>query len=152
MTEILHKALLLVDDNEDDELLTIDALRSSGVKQGIYVVRDGAEALDWLFGCGAHADRDTSRMPDLVLLDLKLPKLNGLEVLARMRADHRTRYIPTVVVSSSTQMDDIANSYRNGANSYVRKAVDFEKYSSSMQCLCEYWLQHNQVCRVSEFA
>lgn len=148
--ETLHKDLLLVDDNEDDELLTLDALRSSGVGQGIFVARDGVEALDWLFGRGAHASRDVSFMPGLVLLDLKLPKLNGLEVLARMRADQRTRYIPTVVVSSSTQAEDIANSYRNGANSYIRKAVDFEKYSISMQCLCEYWLQHNQVCRIPE--
>lgn|SRR5487761_1293502 len=152
MIETSHRALLLVDDNEDDELLTIDALRSSGVRQGIFVVRDGAEALDWLFGSGLHADRDTSLMPDLVLLDLKLPKLNGLEVLARMRSDNRTRYIPTIVVSSSTQLDDIASSYRNGANSYVRKAVDFEQYSHSMHSLCEFWLKHNQVCRLPESA
>ena len=148
--EIFHRALLLVDDNEDDELLTLDALRTSGVDQGIFVARDGVEALDWLFGHGAHEERDISFMPDLVLLDLKLPKLNGLEVLARMRADERTRYIPTVVVSSSTQAEDIANSYRSGANSYIRKAVDFEKYSASMQCLCEYWLQHNRVSRMPE--
>jgi CheY-like chemotaxis protein len=144
MMEAANRPILLVDDNEDDELLTLDALRTGGVSQEIVVVRDGLEAIEWLFGEGSHVGRDTRMMPQLILLDLKLPKIDGFEVLASMRRDERTRYIPTVVLSSSTQRDDILNSYARGANSYVRKAVDFEEYSCAVRCLCEYWLQHNQ--------
>ncbi len=144
MKDFSRKLILLVDDSQDDELLTIDALRSGGIQSSISVVRDGAEALDWFFGTGTHANRDLSVMPDVVLLDLKLPKVNGLEVLLRMRADRRTRFIPTVVLSSSTQSEDIASSYRNGANSYLRKAMDFEQFTGALQCLGRYWLHYNQ--------
>jgi two-component system response regulator len=144
MNPLAYRPILLVDDNADDELLTLDALRNCGVSHPVVVVRDGLEAIEWMFGSGSHASRDTGVMPQLVLLDLKLPKINGFEVLAKMRSDGRTRYVPTIVLSSSTQRDDIENSYANGANSYVRKVVDFEEYSSAVRCLCEYWLQHNQ--------
>ena len=140
-----HRSILLVDDNEDDELLTIDALRNSQVEYEVFVVRDGEEALDWLFGGGTHQGRDTGHMPSLILLDLKLPKVNGLQVLMKMRADGRTRHVPTVILSSSTQFEDIAQSYENGANSYVRKEINFEKFSETMSFVCRYWLLHNQV-------
>lgn len=138
-----RKFILLVDDNADDEMLTMDALRSGTAEREVFVVRDGAEALDWLFSEGMYADRDSTAMPDMVLLDLKLPKVNGLEVLLRMRSQPATRYVPTIVLSSSTQPEDIASSYRNGANSYVRKAMNFDDYTDALRCLCKYWLQHN---------
>jgi two-component system response regulator len=143
--EVKIRPILLVDDNADDELLTLDALRSSGVNEQVVVARDGQEAIEWLFGQGPHAGRDTEIMPRLILLDLKLPKINGLEVLSSLRNDNRTRYVPTVILSSSTRREDIDGSYSRGANSYLRKAVDFEVYSEAMQCLCEYWLEHNQI-------
>ncbi len=139
------RPILLVDDNADDELLTLDALRASRVSHQVIVARDGQEAIEWLFGHGAHAGRDTEVMPQLILLDLKLPKMNGLEVLSNVRRDDRTRNVPTVILSSSTRREDIDSSYTRGANSYVQKAVNFEEYSEAMQCLCRYWLDHNQV-------
>lgn len=145
MSALSQRPVLLVDDNADDELLTLDALRSSGVSNSVIVVRDGLEAIEWIFGIGSHASRDTSVMPRLVLLDLKLPKINGFEVLSKIRSDGRTHHIPTVILSSSTQREDIENSYAHGANSYLRKVVDFEEYSMAVRCLCEYWLEHNQV-------
>ena len=145
MTETKRRPILLVDDNADDELLTLDALRTSGVHHQVVVARDGLEAIEWLFGQGTHAGRDTEIMPRLILLDLKLPKINGLEVLSNLRQDHRTRYVPTVILSSSTRREDIDSSYSRGANSYLRKAVNFEEYSVAVQCLCEYWLEHNQI-------
>lgn len=145
MMEPKRKPILLVDDNADDELLTLDALRASGVSHQIVVARDGLEAIEWLFGQGTHAGRDTGVMPHLILLDLKLPKIDGLEVLSNLRRDDRTRFVPTVILSSSTRREDIDSSYRRGANSYVRKAVNFEEYSGAVQCLCEYWLEHNQI-------
>ncbi len=143
--EMKRRPILLVDDNADDELLTLDALRTSGVVHPVIVARDGLEAIEWLFGKGAHTGRDTEIMPQLILLDLKLPKINGLEVLSNLRGDSRTRNVPTVILSSSTRREDIDGSYNGGANSYIRKAVNFEEYSGAVQCLCEYWLQHNQV-------
>lgn len=143
--ETKRRPILLVDDNADDELLTLDALRTSGVSHSIVVARDGLEAIEWLYGKGTHEGRDTAVMPQLILLDLKLPKINGLEVLSNLRSDARTRNVPTVILSSSTRREDIEGSYNGGANSYVRKAVNFEEYSEAVQCLCEYWLQHNQV-------
>lgn len=141
----INRPILLVDDNADDELLTLDALRTSGVNRSVVVVRDGLEALEWVFGSGSHADRDTGVMPELILLDLKLPKINGFEVLTKVRSDRRTRFVPIVILSSSTQRDDIERSYEHGANSYVRKVVDFEEYTGAVRCLLEYWLLHNQV-------
>jgi two-component system response regulator len=145
MMEPKRKPILLVDDNADDELLTLDALRSSGIEHPVVVARDGLEAIEWLYGQGMHAGRDTAVMPRLILLDLKLPKINGLEVLSNLRRDNRTRYVPTVILSSSTRREDIDGSYQRGANSYLRKAVNFEEYSVAVQCLCEYWLEHNQI-------
>ncbi len=142
---VKHRPILLVDDNADDELLTLDALRISGVSEQVIVARDGLEAIEWLFGQGVHVGRDTEVMPRLILLDLKLPKVDGLEVLANLRGDHRTRHVPTVILSSSTRREDIESSYSRGANSYVKKAVNFQEYSASVQCLCEYWLEYNQV-------
>ncbi len=143
--ELKRKPILLVDDNADDELLTLDALRTSGIDHPVVVARDGLEAIEWLYGQGTHAGRDTAVMPRLILLDLKLPKINGLEVLSNLRRDNRTRYVPTVILSSSTRREDIDGSYQRGANSYLRKAVNFEEYSVAVQCLCEYWLEHNQI-------
>jgi two-component system, response regulator len=135
-----RKLVLLVDDNIDDEMLTLDALRSSAMACDVVVVRDGAEALDWLFSDRARP----SSGPDLVLLDLKLPKVNGFEVLRRMRSHPRTELTPTIVLSSSSQLSDIEDSYRCGANSYIRKSMNFEKFTQSMRCAGEYWLQHNE--------
>lgn len=145
MSTAVQQPILLVDDNTDDELLTLDVLRNCGVERSVVVVRDGLEAIEWIFGNGSHAGRDTSVMPRLVLLDLKLPKINGFEVLSQLRSDGRTRFIPTVVLSSSTQRDDIEKSYARGANSYVRKVVNFEEYSEALVCLCNYWLRYNWV-------
>ena len=145
MIEPKRRPILLVDDNADDELLTLDALRNSGVNYQIVVARDGQEAIEWVFGHGVHVGRDTEVMPRLILLDLKLPKINGLEVLTNLRRDSRTRHVPTVILSSSTRREDIDSSYSRGANSYLRKAVNFEEYSVAVQCLCEYWLEHNQI-------
>jgi two-component system response regulator len=111
------------------------------------LVRDGAEALDFLFGTGGYAGRDTTNQPDLVLLDLKLPKYSGLEVLERLRADPRTRLLPVVVLSSSDEPDDQVRSYRLGANSYVRKSIDFDQFARGIRMLAEYWLELNQGVR-----
>lgn len=136
--------ILLVEDNRDDELLTTRALRSSGVANEVVVVRDGAEAIDWLFGQGRHAGRDTSQIPQVVLLDLKLPKLSGLEVLERIRAEARTRRLPVVLLTSSDEDRDISTGYALGANSYVRKPVEFDKFVEAVRRLGLYWLVVNQ--------
>lgn len=146
MNEVSRKPILLVEDNENDELLTVDALRSSGIANEVFVVRDGAEALDWLLARGTYADRDLSITPDLVLLDLKLPKVSGLEILTQVRQNDHTRYVPIIVLSSSIREEDIMSSYKLGANSYIRKAMDFSRYSEAMRCLCQYWLQYNESC------
>jgi two-component system, response regulator len=122
------KVILLVEDNPRDEALTLRALKKSNIVNDVVVARDGVEALDYLFGTGAHAGRDMSDMPQLVLLDLKLPKVDGLQVLRRMRGDERTRRLPVVVFTSSSEEEDLINSYNLGANSYVRKPVDFEHF------------------------
>jgi two-component system response regulator len=138
------KVILLVEDNPDDELLTLRALKRSNVLNEVVVVRDGAEALDYLFGTGAHAGREPSRMPQVILLDLRLPKVDGLEVLKRLREDERTRILPVVVLTSSDEEQDIVNSYSLGANSYVRKPVDFAQFSEAVRQLGLYWLLLNQ--------
>lgn len=140
----MHKTILLVEDNPDDEALTLRAVRKH-MPHPIAVARDGAEALDYLFGTGLHACRDTSIPPLLVLLDLKLPKVNGLEVLRRMREDSRTRSIPVVVFTSSTEEQDILDSYRLGANSYIRKPVDYGQFCEDMKQVMNYWLCVNQL-------
>ncbi len=135
--------ILLVEDNPDDEALTLRALRKSNVVNEVVVAHDGVEALDYLFGTGAHEGRDLSVMPQVVLLDLKLPRLDGLEVLRRMRADERTRLLPVVVLTTSTEQKDIVDSYHLGANSYIRKPVDFVQFSEAVQQLGLYWLLLN---------
>jgi two-component system response regulator len=138
------KVILLVEDNPDDELLTLRALRKNGVTGEVVVARDGVEALDYLFGTGAHAGRDTSVMPQLILLDLKLPKIDGFEVLRRLRADERTRLLPVVILTSSSEQQDMLEGYGLGANSYVRKPVNFEQFVRAVEQLKLYWLILNE--------
>ena len=121
-----QKFILLVEDNPDDEALTLRALSKHNVANGVVVARNGVEAIDFLFGSGAHADRDVTELPQIVLLDLKLPKLDGFEVLRRIRADERTQTLPVVVLTSSKEERDVIQSYRDGCNSYVRKPVNFD--------------------------
>ena len=135
----------MVEDNPRDEALILRALKKSNVAGEVVVARDGAEALDFLFGTGAHAGRDTSAMPRVVLLDLKLPKLDGLQVLRRIRADERTRRLPVVVFTSSSEEEDMIRSYDLGANNYVRKPVDFEQFLEATRQLGLYWLVLNEV-------
>jgi two-component system response regulator len=142
---MLQKTILLVEDNPDDEALTLRALHKSKVANSITIARDGVEALDYLFGTGAHAGRDVSELPQVVLLDLKLPKVDGLEVLRRIRADERTRMLPVVILTSSKEEQDMANAYTNGANSYVRKPVDFNQFVDAIGQLGLYWLVLNEV-------
>ena len=136
--------ILLVEDNPDDEALTLRAVRRN-MPYGIVVARDGAEALDFLFGTGRWAGRDLAVCPLLVLLDLKLPKVSGLEVLRRTREDSRTRCIPVIVFTSSTEEQDILDSYRLGANSYIRKPVDYGQFCEDMKQVMDYWLGVNQL-------
>lgn len=136
--------ILLVEDNSDDVELTLRAFRKSKVLNEIVVVRDGVEALDYLFAIGTHAGRDQKSMPEVILLDLKLPKLGGLEVLRRLRAEERTRRIPVVVLTSSSEERDILSSYDLGANSFVRKPVDFAQFIVAAQQLGLYWLVMNE--------
>lgn len=138
------KTILLVEDNADDEELTIRALRQAKVANEVIVARDGIEALDYLFGKGRYESRDTTHQPAVVLLDLKLPKLNGLDVLQRLRADSRTRLVPVVVLTSSSEDEDMLNSYASGANSYVRKPVEFGSFASAVTQLGVYWLLLNE--------
>jgi two-component system response regulator len=138
------KIILLVEDNADDETLTLRALKKNNVSNEVVVARDGVEALDYLFGSGAHAGRDLKVMPQVVLLDLKLPKLDGLEVLRRLRADNRTKLLPVVILTSSNEEQDRINGYGLGANSYVRKPVDFNQFSEAARQLGLYWLVLNE--------
>ena len=140
------KLILLVEDNPDDEFLTRDALRTGGVEHEVVVVRDGAEALEWILGgVGANANH---RSPDLVLLDLKLPKMSGFDVLERIRSDTRTRELPVVVLTSSSEYQDIHRSYATGANSYVRKPVNFSEFVRAVQALGVYWLTVNETAQL----
>jgi CheY-like chemotaxis protein len=136
--------ILLVEDDPRDEALTLRALSMHINVDEIAVVRDGAEALEFLLGTGAHAGRDVSLVPKVVLLDLKLPKIEGLEVLRRMRLDPRTARLPVVIFTSSSEDEDVISSYSLGANSYVRKPVDFEQFLEATKQLGLYWLQTNQ--------
>jgi CheY-like chemotaxis protein len=138
------KTILLVEDNADDEELTIRALRQAKVANEVVVARDGIEALDYLFGKGTFEGRDTTHQPTVVLLDLKLPKLSGLDVLQRLRADSRTRLVPVVVLTSSSEDEDMLNSYASGANSYVRKPVEFGSFAGAVTQLGIYWLLLNE--------
>jgi two-component system response regulator len=136
--------ILLVEDSADDVELTLRAFRKNNVLNDIVVVRDGLEALDYLFGTGAHAGRDPKVQPEVILLDLKLPKMGGLEVLRRLRADERTRRVPVVVLTSSSEETDILSSYDLGANSFVRKPVDFAQFVVAARQLGMYWLVLNE--------
>lgn len=138
------KAILLVEDNPDDELLALRALRKNGIVGDVVVVRDGVEALDYLFATGGHAGRDASVVPRVILLDLKLPKIGGLEVLRRLRSDERTRLVPVVILSSSGEQRDMREGYGLGANSYVRKPVNFEHFVRAVEQLKSYWLVLNE--------
>jgi len=139
-----EKAILLVEDNPMDEALTLRALKKSNIMNPVVVARDGAEALDYMFGRGLHAGRDLADSPQVVLLDLKLPKVDGVEVLRALRADERTRLLPVVVLTSSNEEQDLIRSYREGANSYVRKPVDFEQFAQAIRQLGLYWLVINE--------
>jgi two-component system response regulator len=138
------KVILLVEDNPDDEALTIRALQKNKIANRVEVARDGSQALDYLFGKGTHAGRDVSLLPQVVLLDLKLPKVDGLEVLRRIRSDERTRLLPVVVLTSSKEEQDLISSYANGANSYIRKPVDFVQFTQAVGQLGMYWLVLNE--------
>ena len=140
-----NKVVLLVEDNPDDEALTLRALRKHNLANEIIVARDGQEALDYLFGEGEHAGRDIHSLPQVILLDLKLPKVDGLQVLEQLRNTEHTRNVPVVVLTSSSQEQDMMRSYDLGANSYVRKPVDFEEFLEAARQLGLYWLVLNEV-------
>ncbi|MEH2208624.1 MAG: response regulator [Nostoc sp.] len=136
--------ILLVEDNPDDEALTLRALKKNNILNEVVVARDGVEALDYLFGKGVYADRDMNVMPNLILLDLKLPKMDGLEVLRQLRTDDRTKILPVVILTSSKEEQDLINGYSLGANSYVRKPVDFSQFSEAVRQLGLYWFVLNE--------
>jgi len=138
------RCILLVEDNADDIELTTMALSAAKIANPLVVARNGVEALDYLFGTGAHDGRDTRDQPVVVLLDIKLPLLSGIDVLRRMRADERTRRIPVVMLTSSTEQTDVTNTYDEGANSYVRKPVDFENFVTAARQLGLYWTVLNE--------
>jgi CheY-like chemotaxis protein len=138
------KYILLIEDNPDDVELTIRALKKNSLNHETVVVRDGVEALDYLFGTGMHSDRDTTNMPAVILLDLKLPRIDGLSVLRRLRDDKRTKFLPVVILTTSMEERDILSSYSLGANSYVRKPVDYIEFSEAVKQLGLYWLLLNE--------
>ena len=138
------RVILLVEDNPDDEKLTVRALKKNNIVNEVAIARDGVEALDYLFGTGAHAERDTHSLPTLILLDLKLPKIDGQEVLRRIRADERTKRLPVVILTSSIEEQDLMQGYDGGANSYIRKPVDFTQFTEVVRQLGMYWLVLNE--------
>jgi two-component system, response regulator len=136
--------ILLVEDNSSDEELTLRALKKANIANRVVVARDGSEALDFLFARGTHAGRDTNELPQVVLLDLNLPKIGGLEVLRRIRADERTKLLPVVILTSSNETRDLEGGYGSGANSYIVKPVDFTQFADAVRQLGMYWLLLNQ--------
>lgn len=141
---MLNKTILLVEDNPDDEALTLRALKKSKILNEVILARDGAEALDYLFCRGPHAARDPGELPAIMLLDLKLPKVDGLEVLEKVRANRATCLLPVVILTSSKEEQDLINGYRLGANSYIQKPVDFDQFIGAVQTLGLYWLVINE--------
>jgi two-component system response regulator len=139
-----EKTILLVEDNPDDQTLTLRALQRNNVLNRVDVAQDGAEALDYLFGQIASAAWDPSYLPEVVLLDLKLPKVDGMEVLQQIRSNARTRFLPVVILTSSSEEEDIVRAYNLGANSYVRKPVNFDQFTEAVRLLGLYWLVINQ--------
>ena len=142
------RPILLVEDNPDDEALTLRAFNKNRIGNPVIVARDGVEALDYLFGNGQHSGRDLNDMPAVVLLDLKLPRIDGLEVLRRIRAEERTSLIPVVILTTSKEQQDIFEGYSLGANSYIRKPVDFEKFIQAVGQMGLYWLVMNEPAEV----
>lgn len=140
----MKRTILLVEDNASDEKLTLLAFRDCGVENRVVVVRDGAEALEYLFAEGRHGHRDPADQPSVVLLDLKLPKLDGVDVLRRLRTDERTRLLPVVILSSSKEDEDVARCYDLGANGYVRKPVEFTAFAEAARTLGVFWLTLNE--------
>jgi CheY-like chemotaxis protein len=140
-----EKIILLVEDNPDDVALTLRAFKKSNLSNRVVVVRDGVEALDYLFCTGPYADSQDCPLPEVILLDLKLPKVDGLEVLERLRANDRTRLLPVIILTSSGEQEDIVGSYSLGANSYIRKPVDFTQFIYAVQQLGLYWLVLNEL-------
>ena len=140
---MVTKTILLVEDNPDDEALTLRALKKHNFAHTVDVVRDGAEALDYIFGKGDYADRDKSTMPQLILLDIKLPKVDGLEVLKEIRSNEKYHHIPIVMLTTSTEESDVVRSYKNGANSFIKKPVDFSEFLDVVNKLGIYWLAIN---------
>jgi CheY-like chemotaxis protein len=139
-----EKVILLVEDNEDDVALTQRALKKNKILNEVVVARTGLEAVDYMFGQGAYAGRDKNATPAVILLDIKLPKLDGIQVLQRLRADDVLKLVPVVMLTSSKEQEDLLNSYKSGANSYIRKPVDFEQFSKVVQELGLYWLLLNE--------
>ena len=139
-----HRMILLVEDNPDDEALTLRALKKNKIANQIIVARDGAEALDYMFGTGSYAGRNLEELPEVILLDLKLPKVDGLEVLRRIRSDPKTRMVPVVILTSSKEDQDLIQAYSIGVNSYVRKPVDFNEFVEAIGQLGLYWLVLNE--------
>lgn len=140
----MENSILLVEDNPDDEALTIRALKKNHLKNKLVVARDGAEAIEYLFAEGKYKGRDINQLPALVLLDLQLPKIDGFGVLKRLRANEHTKFLPVVILTSSAEQEDILNGYGLGANSYVRKPVDFDEFITTVGQLGPYWLITNQ--------
>jgi two-component system, response regulator len=141
---MIDKVILLIEDNPDDEALTIRALKKNNIRNEVVVARDGSEAMDYLFGKRAHEGRDTSVLPQMVLLDLKLPKISGMEVLRAIREDPRTKRLPVVILTSSKQDRDLLDGYELGANSYICKPVDFIAFAEAVRQLGLYWLVLNE--------
>jgi two-component system response regulator len=142
----MNKEILLVEDNPNDEALTIRAFRKAGIANPITVARDGEEALGYLFGTGLYADRDTSRIPQVIILDLKLPKIDGLEVLKKIREDSKIKAVPVVILTTSKEQRDLVEAYNLHTNAYVQKPVDFVKFAEACQYLGMFWLLLNEAC------
>ncbi|ADU63006.1 MAG: response regulator [Pseudodesulfovibrio sp.] len=143
MLNATSKIILLVEDNPDDVALTLRAFKKNNIMNTVVVAKDGAEALDYLFCTGEYSDRDIKDSPQIILLDLKLPKVNGLKVLQKIRDDEHTRLLPVIILTSSKEQQDLLDSYSLGANSYIRKPIDFDQFSEAVRQLGLYWLVLN---------